>query len=458
MQEFHSHSQLKTSLWLSFSLVIFAFLGSLLLAIPIFTRPGVDASYFDHLITSISLVSVSGLAALPIGPTYNMAGQLICLFLIQVGGLGVITILNFGLFTMRRRISLKDQIMIQEAMGRNTNRNFLSFLSSIYRFTLTIELIGAAIIMTDFVPRYGWLHGTFNAFFLSVSAFSNSGFHNLGYNSLEGFSFNPLILLTTSTLVIIGGIGFIVWFEIIETIKTYFHNRPHSWRLAFRKLSIHARLVINTTLIITLLGTLLIFFIEIQNNASMVGFSRLDQLLNSFFTAVNARTAGYASINYEELMPATKFSMMTQTIIGGAPGGTAGGIKVTSFAIVCLLFRSELRNYNQVVIYQRIIPNHLVKKALVIIVFFTIMLFAGFGLLLVTQPHIDSFDLLFEAVSAIGTSGISLNTTDLLTPIGQLIIIIMMIAGRVGPITLLMGILQTKTKEIHYAQTNVHLG
>lgn len=450
--------KLSTAFQFSMSFVLLALFGSLVLWLPIFHLDPGEHSYFEHFLTSVSLVSVSGMGALPIGTTYNFAGQIFCLLLIQVGGLGVVTFINFGLYSMNQRISLKNQYMLQEVFSRETNENFSSFLISIYQFSLIAELIGSTILMIDFIPRYGWTHGIFNSLFLAVSAFNNSGFHNLGIGSLEAFNSNPLVMVTVSFLVILGGIGFIVWFEVKERIRDFLFLKPRSFKLATQNLSAHTRIVLQTTFILLVWGTLIIFLVEINNPRSMIDMPASDQFLNSFFLSVNSRTAGYTSIFYQDLRPYTKFFLMTLTAIGGAPGGTAGGIKVTSIALLYLLVRSELHGWTDVVVYKRTIPSNIVKKAILITIFFVIMLTLGFGALLLTHPTLPALDLMFEAANALGTSGVSLNTTDLLSPIGKVILVVLMLTGRVGPITLVIGILQQKERNIKYAEAQIHLG
>ncbi|MGO1249142.1 MAG: potassium transporter TrkG, partial [Streptococcus thermophilus] len=308
--------KISTSLQLTLSFVLVAFIGSLILSLPIFHQPSTDVGYFDHLLTAISLVCVSGMAALPIAETYNLAGQVIALLLIQVGGLGVITILNVGIFYLNRRLSLQDQYLLQQSLSRDTNSNLMDFLLSIYKFTISAEIIGALIIMYDFVPRFGFARGAFNALFLSISSFSNSGFHNLYTDSLEGFYNNPLILLTVSFLVISGGIGFSVWFELSERVGKYIKSRPRSLRLAFQHLSVHSRIVLVFSSAIIALGTVLFLAAEWSNPNSIGDMSPGLKLLNAFFNTTNTRTAGYTSVNYFELNPFTKLSSMVQTIIG----------------------------------------------------------------------------------------------------------------------------------------------
>lgn len=446
------------ALQLTLSFLLVAFIGSVLLSLPIFHMPEVNTSYFQHLMTAISLVCVSGIASLPLADTYNTGGQIISLVLIQIGGLGVITFLNVGLYYINKNLSLKNQYLLQESLAIDSNKGLRHFLFTIYRFTFIVEVLGAMILLFDFVPRFGWLDGIFYSIFLSISSFSNSGFHNMHTDSLEGFINNPLVLITVSALVIIGGLGFVVWNEIIERSQRYFRDHPRSMKLAFRNLSVHTRLVLKVSFFITLIGTLTMLISEWANPATIGLMSFPQKVMNSFFNTVNTRTAGYTSVDYYELNPFTKLSAMLQTIIGGAPGGTAGGIKVTSFAIIVLIIRSELRNYEEVVAFKRVIPAHLVKRALVIFVFFLTLLFVGYGALLLSHPHLNSMDLLFEAVNAVGSAGISFNMVDLLNDFGTFIILILMIAGRVGPITLLLALLQKKRTEIHYAKTNIYIG
>lgn len=450
--------KVSTSLQLTLSFVLVAFIGSLLLSMPIFHQPSTDASYFDHLMTAISLVCVSGMAALPMAETYNIAGQIIALTLIQIGGLGVITILNVGIYYLNRRLSLQDQYLLQQSLSLDTNKNLIDFLFSIYKFTLAFELLGTAIIMMDFVPRFGLARGFFNALFLSISSFTNSGFHNMYTDSLEGFYNNPLILFTVSFLVIAGGLGFSVWFELGSRMKRYLMSHPRSLRLAFQHVSVHTRLVLIFSAGILALGTALFIFSEWSNPDTIGKMPPHLKIMNAFFNTVNTRTAGYTSVDYYQMNPFTKLSSMVQTMIGGAPGGTAGGIKVTSFAILFLLFRAEIGSYTKVTVLKRVIPSRLVKQAVIIVLFFASLLFVGYGIILMIHPQIDSLDLLFETANALGSAGITFDMIDYMNPIGVVVMVILMIAGRVGPITLLLGILQKKNKEVNYAETNIFLG
>lgn len=452
------NSKLTTYQILILSFIALSTVGSLILALPISLQAGIDVPFFDHFATSISLVCVSGMAALSIGDTYSLFGQTIALILIQIGGLGVITLINAGLYTLRRKIPLREQYLMQESLNRDTNTNFLDFMRSIYLFTFIAEFLGVLIICIDFIPRYGIGRGIFNAIFLAVGSFNNAGLHNLESDSLINFNNNPLILLTVCVLIILGGIGFTVWFELRERVIRYINEKPRHFKIAFQHLSMHTRLVLTMTIILITIGTSLTWISESQNPLTMQNMSLPMQVINSFFKAVNARTAGFTSVHYVNLTPFSKFISMVQTIIGGAPGGTAGGIKVTTFAILMLLIRSELNSYSEVIYHRRTIPARLVKRAVLITLCFIILLVIGYSILLITHPHLNELDLLFEVVNALGTAGISLDLTAQLSTLGHIVLIILMIAGRVGPITLLVGLLEHKHLEVNYAKADIYIG
>lgn len=443
----------------TFSFIIVALIGSFLLALPIFQQAGLNEPYLAHLLTAVSLVCVSGMAALPIAASYNLAGQIIALALIQIGGLGVITIINYAMHTARRKLSLKNQYLIQQSFARDTNEDFSSFLTTIYRYTFAIELLGALILSLDFIPRYGFFPGIFHALFISVSAFTNSGFHNLNTTgSLEAFYDNPLVLLTVAGLVIVGGLGFPVIFELKQLVYDTLKEKPFTPRIHFRKISLHSRLVLQTTSVLLVSGTVTTLIAEYFNPDILDGESLALHLLNAFFQSANTRTAGYTTLTYESLQPVTKFLSMVLTIIGGAPGGTAGGIKVTTFAVILLMVRAELKSYSHVTYHKRVIPNRTLRQAVLILVFFLILLLGGYTILLMLHPNLNALDVLFEVCNALGSAGISLNLTAQLSLAGKIILIILMIGGRVGATTLLVSVLQRKDREIKYAPGHIYLG
>ncbi|MGO4937474.1 TrkH family potassium uptake protein [Fundicoccus sp. Sow4_H7] len=440
------------------SFVLVAILGSLILALPILQKPGVEHSYLNHLLTSISLICVSGIASVPIYETYNTFGQIVVLTIIQIGGLGVITVLNSSLFFLQQSLPLREQYTLQMSINRQTNDNLRQFLTSIYKLTLFIEFIGALVIMIDFIPRFGLSQGSFNAVFLAVSAFCNSGFDNFSTQSLQDFSGNYLVTLTVSVLVIAGGLGFSVWFELIDRFTHLIKDKPRSFKVSFYNTTYNTRLILWMTVILLVTGTFVIWIAESQNSATLADLPLSQQFLNSFFFSVNSRTAGYTTIQYEHTLPITRFIFMLFTIVGGAPGGTAGGIKVTTFAILLLLIRAELNSYSKVVFRKRVIPTRVVRQAVLIVLFFILFLIVGYGLLIMTHPYLNALDLMFESVSAVGSSGISIILTDRLSYFGRIVLVLMMFAGRIGPSTMLVAILQRKNKDISYIDTNIQLG
>ena len=443
---------------LTFSFLIVIILGSFLLSLPISVRTGVHLPYLDHLFTAVSMVCVTGLTVISVQETYTWFGQIISMILIQVGGLGLVTLISMSLYFLKRKLSLKDQSTLLMALNRNSNDDYLHFLQTAYRYTFWVELISACILMTDFIPRYGVMKGIFNAIFISISAFCNAGFDNLGNSSLQGFVLNPTVNFTVAFLIIFGGIGFSVVFELKDRFSKFIYSRPRVWRLTFKKLSSHTRLVLISTALLLLIGTIIPWLSELHHNTTIGQYSLTEQLMISFFQSTAFRTAGFATIDYSQTHPFTNLVYMVLMVIGGAPGGTAGGIKVTTAAIMFLLFRSELKGHDKITFRKRVIPSQLVKQAMTIILFFFTMVIFGYSLLLLTHPQLNAFDLLFETISALATVGSTMGVTPLLTTPGKLIIIALMFIGRVGPFTVFLSIIQRGRKEIYYAETDILIG
>ena len=312
--------------------------------------------------------------------------------------------------------------------------------------------------MTDFIPRFGLGHGIFNSLFLAVSAFCNAGFDNLGANSLQDYATNPTINLAVAGLIMSGSLGFAVWIDLIQLFKRYIKNRPRNWNLACRPLSNQSRLVLISTACILLVGTLLAWLLEMDNAKTIGSLNVWQQLMVSFFQTVTMRTAGFATISYTKADFSTNLLFMFQMIIGGGPGGTAGGIKVTTASIMFLLFKSELSGNSSVVFRNRIISNRTVLQAFTVILFFLTMLFVGYVILLETNPNLSPLALLFESVSAIATVGVSMDLTPSLNTIGRFVIMALMFIGRVGPITVLLSLMTKKEKQVSYSPTDISVG
>ncbi|MBK8155025.1 MAG: potassium transporter TrkG [Streptococcus infantarius] len=444
---------------LTFSFLIVILIGSILLSLPITHYQNAPATgYLDHLFTVVSMVCVTGLSVFPVADVYNGLGQVIAVILMQIGGLGLVTLLAVSNYILRKRMNLSKQHILQSALSYDNSGHLKRYLFNVYKITFIIESLIAALFLIDFIPRFGLGHGIFNAIFLAVSAFCNAGFDNLGGDSLKPFVLNPLLNLLFMALIISGGIGFAVWVDIKRAIKHFFADRPYRFKTFTRQLSNQTRLVLTTTAVLLLLGTVLTWLIEANNPKTIGQYNLLQQFMVSLFQAVTMRTAGFATISYLDTHPATNILYIIQMIIGGAPGGTAGGVKVTTVAITFLLFKSELAGQTEVTFRHRIIPNSVIKQTLTVLIFFFSVLIVGYVLLLQLEPHHDPLALLFEAVSAIATVGVSMDLTPQLSTGGRLIIMAMMFIGRVGPLTVLLSLLQKKEKDIQYAQTNITVG
>lgn len=404
------------------------------------------------------MVCVTGLSVFPVAEVYNGLGQVISVILMQIGGLGLVTLIAVSTYLLRRRMNLSSQNTLQSALSYDNSGHLKRYLFNVYKITFIIESLIAILFLIDFIPRFGVSHGIFNAIFLAVSAFCNAGFDNLGGDSLKPFVLNPLLNLLFMILIVSGGIGFAVWVDIKRAIKAFLADRPYRLKAFTRKLSNQTRLVLDTTAVILILGTAITWLLEANNPKTIGLYNPFQQFMVSLFQTVTMRTAGFATISYLDTHTATNILYMIQMIIGGAPGGTAGGVKVTTVAITFLLFKSELAGQSEVTYHHRIIANKVIKQTLTVLIFFFSILIVGYILLLQFEPHHDPIALLFEAVSAIATVGVSMDLTPQLSTSGRLVIMALMFIGRVGPLTVLLSLLQKKEKEIQYAQTNITVG
>ena len=448
-------NRLSVTQKLVLSFVFVIIVGSILLSLPIsHYANSPETSYLDHLFNTVSMVCVTGLSVVPVSKAYNGLGQIFSMLLMQTGGLGLVSLIAFSTYTLKNKLGLSDQDLLQSALSRDNQKDLKAYLFKVYKITFSIEALAALVIMTDFIPRFGLGHGIFNSLFLAVSAFCNAGFDNLGSNSLQDYATNPTINLAVAFLIMSGSLGFAVWIDLIQLLRRYIKDRPRNWKLACRPLSNQSRLVLISTGCLLLGGTLLAWLLEMDNSKTIGTLNVWQQLLVSFFQTVTMRTAGFATISYTN----ADFSTNLLFMIGGGPGGTAGGIKVTTASIMFLLFKSELSVNSSVVFRNRIISNKTVLQAFTVILFFLTMLFVGYVILLETNPTLSPLGLLFESVSAIATVGVSMDLTPNLNTLGRLVIISLMFIGRVGPITVLLSLMTKKEKHVSYAPTDISVG
>lgn len=438
-------------IFFSFALVILV--GSLLLSLPLVQLASSKATYMDHLFTTVSMVCVTGLFTQSVASTYNGWGQLICMLLIQIGGLGILTFIGLFFIEKRRKLGYKNRQTLRDSFSFSNNKSLSRFVRSIFMTTFIIEVLGALLLMIRFIPRFGWGHGIFNAIFVSISAFCNAGFDNFGGDSMMSFQTDWLVNLTLFTLIITGGLGFMVWFDLATKAK----NQSGRKTLRF-----HTKVVLWLTAAILILGTLTSLLTEFNNPATIGSLPFGDKVLVSFFQTVSMRTAGFASLDYTRAHPVTLFVYILQMFLGGAPGGTAGGMKITTFLVLLLLARKELLGLPHTNLGKRTISPELVQRSFGAAVIFQLTFLLGlFGIGLVTPAGERFIYLAFEVASALGTVGVSANVTSTLNGAGLSIIMALMFIGRIGPLTLMVSLNQYQAKKadtLQYVKADLIVG
>ena len=445
---------------IAFSFFIVIFVGSLLLSLPISQSTTSQAEYLDHLFTSVSLVCVTGLFTEPVYMTYTTFGQIICMILMQIGGLSLMTLMSLSIYYLRNQVSLRNQYLVQSTINRTTNYDLKNFLKHMVLFTLTVEAVCSILVSIRLIPQYGVLKGIFSSIFLAISAFNNAGFDNLSASSLLAYQSDAIVLLPIAFSIIFAGLGFSVWYELRHMAKDYLKQEPKSLKLIYHRMSLHSRVVIIGTVSILIFGTLSTWLIEMDNVHSIGQMPWDDQLLNSFFQTVSMRTAGFATLDYSQTKFATNMLYILQMVIGGSPGGTAGGIKVTTLVIIFLYLRAEVRGATYISVFKRSLSSSILRRAVSVFFFYLTTLMIGWFLILLTNPSLDPFKVIFECVSALSTVGVSINLTTSLNRIGQIILMALMFLGRVGPLTVFMSLSlrQHAHKDIRYAKTDLLIG
>ena len=408
--------------------------GSALLALPISSASGEAVPYPDALFTATTSTCVTGLVTLPTVSTWSVFGQVVILFLIQIGGLGLITIMSGLMLMLNRKMGIGDRLLIQDAFNLNTMAGLSQFVKNVLLGTLIIEGVGAVLYMLVFVPEFG-AKGLWISAFNSVSAFCNAGIDIIAENSLCNYATNPLINIVTSLLIILGGLGYIVWWDVLRVIK----SRSPKNRKIFRHLTLHSKISITVTAGLILMGAVLIFIFEYANPSTIGEMSLLDKIQVSFFQSVTTRTAGFVTIPQENLTNASAAASVLLMLIGGSPVGTAGGMKTVTIAVLICSAFATIRNKNAATLFGRRISEESIKKAVAVVVMFITICVASTVLLMATS-NASALDAVYETVSATATVGLSRNLTSTLNTFGKLIIIVTMYFGRVGPISLAVAI------------------
>lgn len=429
-------------------IILTSFLGvlvpsAILLTLPVFSVTGL--SFTDALFTATSAISVTGLGVVDTGTHFTLAGKVLLMFLMQVGGLGQMTLSAVLLYMFGVRLSLKQQALAKEALGQDRRVNLRDLVKKIIAFALIAEFIGFTLLCFRWVPEYGWETGSFYALFHAISAFNNAGFA-LFSDSMMTFVDDPLVIFTLAGLFIFGGLGF----TVVGDLAT-------NWRRGFNHLHLHTKIMLTATPTLLLVGTLLFWLLERSNSETMQGLTTNGQWLAAFFQSASARTAGFNSVDLTHYTHPALLVMIVLMLIGAGSTSTGGGIKVSTFAVAFVATWSFLRQKKHVVMFKRTVSWQAVTKSLAIIVVSGAMLTTAMFLLMLTEKA--PFDrVVFEVISAFATVGLTAGLTANLSEPGKYIMVVVMIIGRIGPLTLAYMLARPEPSLVKYPEDTVLTG
>lgn len=441
---------------IAFSFFIVIFIGAFLLMLPISNQNGLFLHPVDALFTATSATCVTGLVTIVPASQFTLFGKIVLIVLMQIGGIGLMTLVASFIFLLKNRLSLNDKIALKEMLNQSEVVNFRNFLNGILRYTFIVEGIGFILLSFVFIPEYGWCSGSFISLFTTVSAFCNAGFDIIGDSSLISYVGNEIVNFTVMGLIICGGIGFAVWFDVKDKVHKL-RRKEMTLHRFFTSFTLHTKLVLIMTFILIFVPAILFFILEY--NHAFLDLSLWDKIQASLFTSVTLRTAGFATIPMGECVNASKLLMMIVMFIGGSPGGTAGGIKTTTVAVIALCVYRSLKGKNKTNVFHRHISRDIIVRATTIFAINITVLFTGIFFLTIVEDKIF-IDLAYEAVSALATVGLTLGITSILTMGGKLIIILLMFVGRIGIMTFIMSFIKEDNKDdiLEYAEGHVIVG
>lgn len=416
--------------------------GSILLILPV-SHHG-DVTWFQAVFTATSAVTITGLSVVNVGEAYTVFGKIVIMILLQCGGLGFMTFAILAAMSLGPKMGLRQQVMAQESIGQTSLKKISTTIKGVFLYSLFFEAIGTVILTIAWLQDYNFAQAFFYASFYSISAFNNGGF-SLFPNSLMSFADQYLITFTISMLYIIGGIGFLVLMDVRQ------HKR-------WRKLSTNSKLILSTIAALNLSAFILIWILEASNPQTLALMSMGDQAVNAWFHATVPRSSGFNSLPMDQLTNASTLVTMFLMFIGGGSLSTAGGIKVGTFIIVVISVISFLRREDEIRLFKHSIPEKTTFKALAVVCITALLIATGFMSLLILEPDQDFLDLLFETVSAACTVGLSRGITSELQPASLLILMLLMFAGRLGPLTLAYFIATPKKSRLKHPPSEIQVG
>lgn len=417
--------------------------GGLLLNLPIATVSGQSTTFLDGFFTATSATTVTGLAVKTTATHFSIFGQLIIIFLIQIGGLGIMTISTLFLLLMRKKLRLKELLILQEETNTFSLNNIFQLTKLIALVTFIVEAIGGLLLTIYWSGEYGW-KAIYYGFWHSISAFCNAGFDLFG-NSMVGFSDDVFVNLVITSLIILGGLGFLPIYEIYKFRR-------------WSKFSFHTKIVLSVSLLLIVAGTIIFFFSEFANQETMGSLPVYKKLIASYFQSVSARTAGFNSINISGMYGGALLLMVVLMFIGASPGSVGGGLKTTTAAVLFLTMKSMINGKNEVYVFNKRISQSAIKQSVMLLLLSMWVTVIAVFVLFYTDPA-DFMTILFEVVSSYATVGVSLDYTSTLSSLGKVCIMILMFVGRIGPITLAMALFKRSKKSlIKYPSANVVIG
>ena len=456
----NSRARLKLS---SSQLIPLSFLGAIivgtiLLMLPIAKAGSGSADFTTAFFTSTTSTCVTGLVVVDTFSYWSLFGKIVILCLIQLGGLGIIAVTSILMLMIHRKFSLFQSIMLHDAFNLNSLTGLKKFLKGVFLGTFAVEMFGALIYMIKFIPEFGGVRGVWYSVFTAISAFCNAGIDIIGPDSLIGYQSDPLVMYNSMFLIIMGGLGYVVWFDLYRTIREK-RRKDFSFRKMLGRLSEHTKLVLVITIILIFGGALLVFCMEYDNPETIGNMSLGDKITNSIFQSVTFRTAGFAAVPQQGLTEGTCTLGALLMFIGGSPVGTAGGVKTITFFALLLNTVSFIRNRKENAVFGRRFTSDLIHKATAIItVSFAVTFF--FLMLLIAVSQVSLVDGMYEMFSATATVGLSRGLTPTLNLAGKWLVVVAMYLGRIGPISmaLFFNYESTGKNQVSYAKGNFFVG
>lgn len=427
---------------LAIGFLLLMLLGTLLLKLPFATQQPI--TWLEALFTAASAVTITGLVVVDTGTTFSVFGQLTIAGLIQAGGLGFVTFAVLAAMSLASRLGIGQKALAQEALGQTSLSKVGQVAKAVFFYSVFFELIGFVLLTAAWQADMGWQKAAYYGFFHTISAFNNAGFALFG-DSMSGYVGHGWIKFIISSLYIIGGIGFVVLMDI---------RQKQRWQ----KLQTNTKIILSATLLINLIAFVLIWLLESRNPATLAPLAATDQALAAWFQATVPRSSGFNSINTGEMTDASTVLTLLLMFIGGGSLSTAGGIKLGTFVVLLLATHAFLRRHDEVRVFKRSIGQTQVMKALAVTSVTMMMIFLGIFLITAIERDADFLDVAFEVVSAVCTVGLSRGLTAELSPASQFLLIFMMFAGRLGPLTLAYFIATPHKSRIKYPSTNIQIG